>query len=133
MPALVATTDLVSSCFPLSWAFILCCSHALSKWPQVFLPSFVQLCCQEYFDETGRFWSVLQAPACQAVANRYRNGRQKRSTEINWQNVLFCVTGNLQGFYDAVCGLCGVRQGQQAFCELMYMGSRVEYFLMKEH
>lgn len=79
MPALVAVTDLVPSCFPLCWAFIHCCSNALSKWPRVFLPSFVQLRCQEYFDVTGRFWSVLEVPACQAVANRYRSGRQKEA------------------------------------------------------
>lgn len=44
--------------------------------------------------------------------------KTKRSTEINWQHVLFCFIGNLQGFYDAVRGLCDIKQGQQAFCEL---------------
>lgn len=38
---------------------------------------------------------------------------------------MFCIIGNLQGFYDAVYGLYGIRQGQQAFCELMYVGCRV--------
>lgn len=77
MPALVAITDLVPSCFPLCWAFIHCCSNAISKRPRVFLPSFVQLRCQEYM--TGRFWSMLQVPACQAVANRYRSERWKEA------------------------------------------------------